>query len=270
MEKGEDPPTIFYFTDKTQPVGPTILVRSNFVHNKNNFTDTTYYFLTTNVPGIPKRIQTVQSIPVIGNEPLVSSFTDFSYHEEDEINFIKSGREWYGEIFDVILNQNSTFLISQFIPGTAKLKSSVVARTSTSFSSSSRFVVSVNNSTILTHTISNVGVSYTDDFARTSALNALFNATSSDLTLDYTFQPYNAASTGWLDYIAINATRGLSMTGNELLFQDLDTNNQPGNRRYVVGNVKNDLKLWSLRDHNTVTNQQYALNNGNPGIHSIH
>lgn len=233
-----------------------------FVHNKNNFTDTTYYFLTTNVPGIPKRIQTVQSIPVIGNEPLVSSFTDFSYHEEDEINFIKSGREWYGEIFDVILNQKFNFSFPNLIPGTAKLKSSVAARTSTSFSSSSRFVVSVNNSTILTHTISNVGVSYTDDFARTSALNALFNATSSDLTLDYTFQPYNAASTGWLDYIAINATRGLSMTGNELLFRDLDTNNQPGNRRYVVGNAKNDLKLWSLRDHNTVTNQQYALNNG--------
>ncbi len=233
-----------------------------FIHSKNNFSDTTYYFLTTNISGIPKRITTVPSLTPNGNEPVISQFTDYAFHEEDNINFIKSGREWFGEIFDVVLTQQFDFSFLNLIPGTAKIKSSVAARTSTSFSSSSSFVVSHNNATVLTHIVNNVGTIYTDDFARTSVQNAQFTVSSPDFSLDYTFQPYNAASTGWLDFIAINITRGLTMTGNELIFRDTDTNNTPGSRKYIITNGRNELKLWSLRDHNNVFNQLYTLNNG--------
>lgn len=238
-------------------------LQKQFTHEVNNFSDTTYYFISTTLPGVAKRIANVQGPVASGNEPVINSFVDYDFHELDERNFIKSGREWYGEIFDVILSQDFKFSFPNLIPGTVKIKSSVAARTSTSFSSSSRFLVSYNNTTVLSHIVNNVGTSYTDDFARTSLLNAQFNATSSDIILNYTFQPYNSSSTGWLDFIEINVNRQLSLSGNELLFRDVDTTNSSGNRKYIIANAKNDLRLWSLRDHNAVFSQQYTITNGN-------
>ncbi|MBL7924292.1 MAG: type IX secretion system sortase PorU [Bacteroidia bacterium] len=233
-----------------------------YIHQKNIFSDTTYYFLSSDLNGASKRIAAQPSLAPLGNEQAVTTFTDYAFHEEDQRNFIKSGRRWYGEIFDVVLNQKFNFSFPNLVPGPVKIKSSVAARTSTSFGSSSSFRVSHNNTTIFTHAVANVGVSYTDDFARTSLINGSFNAAASDFTIDYTFQPYNATATGWLDFIALNATRALSLQGNELFFRDLDTNNLGVNRRYTITNAKTNLRLWSLRDHNAVSNQQFSFSNG--------
>ncbi len=248
---GQDPDRWAYnFTEK------------QFVHTKNIFSDTTYYFLTTNVPGVPKRIGSLPNLPSTGTEPVINSFTDYDFHEEDQVNFIKSGKEWFGEIFDVLLSQKFNFSFPNLISGPAKIKSGVAARTSTSFSSTSRFDVRLNNTLILSHVIANVGVSYTDDFARTSVLNGQFNANSNNIELEYNFVPYNAASTGWLDFISINVNRGLSMTGNDLWFRDVDTNKTPGNNKYIISNAGTGLRLWSLKDHNEVRAQEFNNVNG--------
>ena len=236
---------------------------NQYLHQKNYYTDTTYYFLTTNVAGNPKRIISQPSLVAGPSDPIITSFPDYAFHEEDQRNFIKSGKEWYGEIFDVILNQKFQFNFENLIPGPVKIKSSVAARTSTNFATTSNFSVSYNSNTFLTHAVPNVGTSYTEDFARTSVLNASFNATGPDINIEYNFRPYNANSTGWLDYVALNVKRNLRMTGNQLLFRDRDSAGIGGNRVYTISNASTGLKLWSLKDHNNVTAQQYNLNNGN-------
>lgn len=233
-----------------------------YTHQKNLFSDSTFYFLTFSDAGLPRRIGNQSSLPPGPSDISVNSFTDFAFHEEDLKNFIKSGRGWFGESFDVNLTRSFTFDFPNLVPGTARLRSGVAARTSTSFSSSSRFLVTYNNSTVLTHTISNVGVSYTDDFARTSALSGSFQATGSPLTVTYIFQPYNASSTGWLDYISLNVTRLLALSGDELRFRDQDTsgNGTSPVRNYRISNADAGLRLWSLKNHNEVKAQQFTLN----------
>jgi len=233
-----------------------------YTHQKNWFSDTTFYFLTFSDAGIPKRIGNQASLPSSPSDITITSFIDYAFHEEDLKNFIKSGRGWFGESFDVNLTRSFSFDFPNLIPGSARLRSGVAARTSTSFSSSSRFVITNNTTTILTHNVPNVGTSYTDDFARTSALSGTFQATTSPLTLTYTFQPYNASATGWLDYIALNATRQLSFSGDELRFRDQDSTGN-GNlikRSYRINNAEAGLKLWSLKNHNEVRAQQFVLN----------
>lgn len=232
-----------------------------YLHNKNIYTDTTFYFITANVSGNPKRINKVQSQPSSPGDVTVTAFTDYAFYEKDEKNFIKSGREWYGETFDVILSQEFTFSFSNIIPGTARLKSSVASRTATDFFATSSFNVRYNNSTILTHTIANVSTSYTADFARPSIQNATFIANSNDITIDYTYIPYNATSTGYLDYVAVNVTRALSMAGNEMNFRFLDTANTGGNRRFEISNPSAGLKIWNVSDHNNVYEQEYINTN---------
>lgn len=231
-----------------------------YVHAKNHYTDTTYYFITVDNSTVGKRIQSQPNLPQLGNEISVNSFTDVAFYESDLKNFIKSGKEWYGETFDVVLNQRFNFNFPNLIPGKSKIKSSVISRTSTSFFASSNFRINYNNSVILSHNVNNVGVNYTDDFARASVLNADFVATTSDINLDYTYLPYNATSTGWLDFIALNVTRGLTFSGSGLLFRDLDTNSVGVNRKYTISNVPVGARLWCLRDHNEVRAQQYSVN----------
>ena len=234
-----------------------------YVHEKNAYSDTTYYFLTVSASGIPKRIQQQPYVPPVPGEPVVTTFPDYAFHEEDLRNFIKSGRSWYGEVFDITLRQSFTFSFPNLSAGTARIKSSVAARTSTSFLSTSRFTVTNNNNLLLTHSINNVGTSYTDDFARTSVLSGQFNVgAGQDLTIDYTFQPYNASSSGWLDYVALNVTRSLAFSGNEFLFRNRDTTGTGARLAYSISNTSPDLRLWAVTSHNDVAKLEYLINNG--------
>lgn len=234
-----------------------------YVHQKHLYSDNVFYFITLSDTGTPKRISVSPSLNPSPGDPVITSFTDLAHHEEDKRNFIKSGKGWFGETFDVTLSQKFDFSFPNLVPGTARLRSSVAARTSTSFSSNSRFIVSYNGSTLLTQTIPNVGVSYTDDFARTSVQNTTFNPQGSDIEIQYTFQPYNAGSTGWLDNFSIQVTRALIMSGNELRFRDADTTagTSPALRTYRVSGAGSSFRLWNLKDHNDVKKQLYSVIN---------
>lgn len=233
-----------------------------YLHTKNLYSDSSYYYLTTTLNGAPKRVGTVTGPQPQPGDPLVSTFTDYAFYEQDQRNFIKSGREWFGEVFDVILSQRFNFTFPNLVPGPVYIRSSVAARTATNFGSSSSFRVDYNNSTILTHNIPNVGTFYTDDFARTSILDGSFNSTGQELSLEYNFIPYNSTSSGWLDYIALNVTRRISFSGEQLIFRDLDTNNAAGVRRYTISNARSGLRLWKVDDAWNVVNQSYQLNSG--------
>ena len=228
-----------------------------YIHAKNFYSDTTYYFITIDNSNPGKRIQNQSNLTSTGNEVNVTSFTDMAFYENDLKNFTKSGKEWYGETFDLVLSQPFTFNFPNLIPGPAKLKSSVISRTATSFFATSSFNVVYNNATILSHNIINVGTSYTDDFARAAVQNSSFAATGSTLNLDYNYLPYNATSTGWLDFIALNVTRGLTFSGNGVIFRDRDTSNLGVNRKYIINNTSSNLKVWCLKNHNDVKTQQY-------------
>ncbi len=76
-----------------------------FSYIKNYYSDTTYYYITTN--GLPgKRILNRNSLNETENYTS-TSFDDFAFHEVDASNLIKSGREFYGEYFDI--NNEYTF-----------------------------------------------------------------------------------------------------------------------------------------------------------------
>ncbi|HTD95040.1 MAG TPA: hypothetical protein VK644_14545, partial [Chitinophagaceae bacterium] len=66
-----------------------------FSHRKNLYSALSYYFLT--IGGAGKRIATLPPI----NNPLVTinSSSGRYFHELDTVNFLTSGKEWYGEEF---------------------------------------------------------------------------------------------------------------------------------------------------------------------------
>ena len=75
-----------------------------YTHAKNLYADDNYYFITTGGEN-GKRVT-----PKLPTDSLANTysrrFDDFDFHEIDSISLIKSGRIWYGEVFD---NQKSSY-----------------------------------------------------------------------------------------------------------------------------------------------------------------
>ena len=230
-----------------------------YSHSKNYFSDSTFYFITTST-ATGKRITSTPSNNTLIADRIATSFTDYGFHENDDYNFIKSGRNWYGNSFDVSLSQNFDFAFPNLIPGTAKLKSSVIARTSTKTATSSKFNILYNNGNVLTQTLSNVGTSYTDDFARSNISSSTFVASGNNINLNYVFTPYNSSSTGWIDYIELNVTRALNFQGGSFAFRDQDTLNAQSTIRYSLVSGYTSAKIWNVTDPTNVFEQQFDKN----------
>jgi hypothetical protein len=231
-----------------------------YLHQRNYFSDTTFYFITADPLTAGKRIPTVASEAPAGFVT-VNSFIDYAFRESDLQNFIKSGRLWYGEAFDVDLNQQFSFSFPNLVPGSVSLKSSVVSRTSVSlFGVFSSFVIRYNGATILTQNVQNVGTSYTDDFGRALVSGTTFTANNPEIVLDYTYVPYNSSSTGWLDYIQLNARRSLILSGNSMQFRERDTTANLLQRLFRLDGNAQGLEIWDITSQTNVRNQQYTVN----------
>lgn len=250
----------FLFYGKGQDSWTYSNTEKKYLHSKNYFSDSTFYFITSSTILAGKRISSINANNTLTPDRYKTSFTDYAFHENDDFNFIKSGRNWYGDPFDVTLSKNFEFNFPNLIPGTAKIKSSVIARTSTKTATSSTFNVKHNNGNILTQTLPNVGTSYTDDFARASISSGTFAATGNNINLEYVFTPYNSSSTGWIDYIELNATRSLNFSTTPLAFRDLDTLNISSTSKYSIISNSNNEKIWNVTDATTVQEQKFDKN----------
>ena len=66
-----------------------------FIHHKNIYSDRAFYFLTVGGNGL--RIPT--QVGLVPSTTTVTSFNERYFHELDTVNFLSSGKEWFGEEF---------------------------------------------------------------------------------------------------------------------------------------------------------------------------
>lgn len=233
-----------------------------FRHVKHLYTDTSFYFIGIDV-GAPKRMNTVSSstAPATHN---VTSFDDYSFYEIDQVNLIKSGRTWYGETFDI---QNSyTFSGSKFsFPNIrtdelAKVRFDFIART-VGLNVSSTFNVNVNNGEATEAvSVESVSGNYIYAYAEPESARLDFNPGTSDFNIQIDFVPYNSSSKGWLNYISMNVRRGLTMTGNQMQFRDVNSVG-PGNvADFVISGASAVRHLWDVTDPTNVAAVDYGPN----------
>lgn len=104
-------------------------INKTFNHQKNLYSDTAYYFISVN--GTGKRIKTLSQTITANNT--VTAYDERYFYENDKVNFLNSGKEWYGEEFSTqngnVLSRNFTVDFSGFISGQPlKLNSSLASR----------------------------------------------------------------------------------------------------------------------------------------------
>lgn len=213
-----------------------------FEHKLNFYSDTYTYFVATGL-GSGKRFNTIASAP--NPNTFVTTFDDYIFHEKEEFNFLKSGREWYGDLMNFSLNnRNFNFTFNNIDLSTrVKYRAALVAR---SVSISSTFIVSANGQNLSSKSIAAVGAEYTRPFAAEAIDTGSFNAASGNINIGITFSNPSSGSEGWVNFLELNARRNLTMTGSQLLFRDKNSINSNNISQFTISNANNNLKILDI------------------------
>jgi hypothetical protein len=184
-----------------------------YSHIKHLYSDSSYYFITLDL-GPGKRIQPqASSLQTVTHT--VTSFDDYAFHELDATNFLKSGRQWFGEYFDNQTSFNFSFPFPNIdLQASASVNVNLASKNA---NNSSNYSVSCQGgSTVITATLTS-GDNFSD-YAKIASGCFNFIPNNQTLTVNITKQTANAVA--WLDYIEVNARRNLILNGNQLIFRD--------------------------------------------------
>lgn len=235
-------------------------VNQDIIQYESNLYSTRNFYFVTLGNGAGQRIASISS--VAGSHPVVNQYQDYVYHELDEVNILKSGREWFGERFDLTLSYTFSFDIPNIVPNTTlTLVSDVMTQT---FSTAS-FKVYLNNNLVVEQ---NPGVIPNTQYGikgrhkrdtvtlNSSTVNAA-TATQQQLRYDFT-KAASGRSLGFLDFFLLSYTRQLTHHSDQVIFRAAESLNQ-ATTRYQIANPKSNAQVWDITDLYRVQQQAFTI-----------
>jgi hypothetical protein len=218
-------------------------VNKSFTHIKNIYSDKAYYYLTIGANNIKVLTQ-----PLLQNASVfVSSYNERFAHELDSINFLSSGKEWFGE---ELSNSPGRKSIQNFnLPftdysGNATIISNLAAR---SVNVPATVGVTIGSQSIEQINFAPVTTGIYDLFAqevekRTDFVFPLSNSSQ----ISFSYMQGSSNSQAWLNWFEIYARRPLSfISGRQLFFRDW---NSIGNQaaEFSIENAPPDCSVWDI------------------------
>jgi len=226
-----------------------------FVHQLHDYTLKGYYFLTDDHgTAVTPEEQPLSS----GTATHTITSYDYRVHFEEEIfNLINSGREWYGDYFDVNLENNYPFSIPARESGAdARVRVTVAARSNQVTS----FTVKANGTTLGSLELTTTDLSnYTATYAHERTGIFSFQPGQDNLTVTLRYNRPNTNSEGWLNSITLNARSRLSMSGDELPFRDSGSAGTGNVGAFRVENCSAGTLIWEITDPSQPLNVSFDL-----------
>lgn len=209
-----------------------------FFYEKNLYNEKSYYFLTFD-KGIGKRVQT-QTYMGIPADTVCTAFLSYAVYEQDQFNLIKSGKQWYGDLFDIYLDRQYSFSFPNLLNDSCiRINVNMIARAPAVTSATVR--VESHTSSISFAPTSGYNV----DFAKPAHTSFCVHAGQNvSLSITYNKGGWSEAK-AWLDKIVINAWRKLVMTGNQMVFSNPEL---VLSGKYVKYNITSPtvLEIWDI------------------------
>ncbi len=230
---------------------------SRFEHEINPYSDTSYYFICMNQTSAGKRISTKAQSGLEPNK-YFNQFLDYQYHENDSINLMLSGRQWYGEEFSVSdANKQFNFVFPDLVKERkAYLRFELVAR---SIAEDVYCIVKANGETLYDSI----------KFARLSAdsqihgreinKNAEFTSETDNITISIPFIAQDGSSRAWLNYLRINAWRGLVYHDEPFFFRNPESVGNSAVSTFSIAGASANLKLWDITNPLKPVEQQFDM-----------
>lgn len=247
---------LFYSSGPQQWVKDS--ANKRFKHRKNLYSNEAYYYINISSGGLRIQNRTAGVAP----NRVVTAFQDRYFHERDTINFLRSGKEWYGEEFSntpgSTTTRNFSINIPNLVPAPVQLVSNVAARSN---GASSSFLIRVNNTAVAQHTVSPVGTGTYDPVASAAELVTSFNLSQTTINLQYNYQAGSVNAQGWLNWFELFPQRQLSMSNvDQLLFSDWETVGAGNVAEFRLQGAVSSTLVWDITDPLRPQNMTGVLN----------
>lgn len=230
---------------------------STFKHRTHRYSNENNYFITIGQTG-GKRIST-QASENGTPDTFSSTFDQLYVYEKDEINFLKSGRDWYGEEFGRQLSYDfgPINFPDRVTSEPVKIRSQAVARSA----ENCKFTISNNGTPVLEHPIDGIIFSYESNYIDTpDTATGTFISPTNDLNIRYTFQRLAPSYKGWLNYFELAMRRQMKFNGGQVAFRDsrnIGTNNLTEFRFDANGQ---SISIWEITTPTDAKKQQTNVN----------
>lgn len=218
-------------------------ISGRWEHEVNPWSDTAWYFLRVDDSG-PVRIETDPGLG--GDVDTVLTVTDFhQFHELEQETIIRSGRNFFGEVFDQNPTHTIPFQVPDILPQPARLEVRLMGR---SVGAASPYAVTLGDSawTILPPvTGSQTYVSQ----ARIGTGDWTWTPSSELIQVGLTLDAQVADAKGWLDYVRITGTRSADMSGGSQQEFVRASEAAPGRIvEWAVSGAQSVQRVWDVTD----------------------
>ncbi len=233
-------------------------------HDKHYYSDSAYYFIRIDDTA-PLRVAS-QAAPDAPANQTVTSFQDYQFIENDQINIAKSGREFFGDPFEFNTSATFSFNFPNVLPEPALFEYGVAVR---SIGGASTFNFNVAGST------GSATPSPTSDDAVSNIANLNYGAINftpdnSQISIAINFAKFNTESQGWLDYLRVNAIRSLTMIGTQMRFRDNRVAGAGNISEYQIAQASSVNTIWDISNPLLPESIAFENTNGTIGFKADH
>jgi hypothetical protein len=250
-------PNSVYYANSPNSWEDTAGAHKHFHHHVHNYSDTSYYFICTDL-GPGKRIASQASSSLTPTHT-VDKFDDFQFHESDNTNLIKSGREWYGEQFDIVNSYSFGFSFPNIDMTTdACVEVSLLNHYD---NATVNYTVSAQSATTTVPITATVPGCFYCPVGNSGSGSLCFNPTGPVITVTIS-KPALAGSYGYLNWVRVNARRNLIMSGGMMGFRDTKSLGAGNVAAYSLAGYTPSLLVWDVTDQANVMLQSFTVNAG--------
>ncbi|MCW3461969.1 type IX secretion system sortase PorU [Chitinophaga nivalis] len=214
-----------------------------FHHQKHLYSDTAWYFLNTDAPGLRIKQDTARIVP---GTP-VHTFDYLTFYERDSLNFLNSGKQWWGPEFGKVagLQQSYAFTLPAPPAGPVTVQFRAAARGG----SGSNFNISVNGTAAGGIYLLPVTGNIFEGVATAATGAGSVAVAGQALQVTAAFEPGDVNARGWLDYLEIQARCRLTLpAAGMLLFRDSHYTTGALPATYTLHNVQAHTQVWEVTD----------------------
>ena len=213
----------------------------DFSYRSHNYSDTAYYFITS-APGPGKRILT-ESPPSRAADYFSAESDALFFYQKDQVNLIKSGREWFQRISDLTIDPGFTSLNTG--EGIRyELRVAARASTGTAFD---LYEGSVHRKNVSVAPVNLYNTTGTYAEITDSSGTAWLSSGSPVYRVSFDNKGEQGAY-GWLDYLAIRARRFNVFDGRMLEFSDSRSVSAGRVTQCTVNSSTAGTFIWDVSD----------------------
>jgi hypothetical protein len=212
--------------------------------NSNLFATKSYYYIT-NSGQLGKRIQNFIQ-PTNPSTQTITTFDDYQFHEVDLINVVRTGRQWFGEAFNINNIQEFTFEVPNAVPSSLANLNVIVgsdAFNATSFKveANSQLVGTINLSALTAGSGTELSIAALPSNTTISASNTI------KIKLTYNNNGVPSAK-AYLDNIILKSKRNLTGYGKQFRFKYNDASTLSGIAEYQLNSASGIKQVWDITD----------------------